>query len=321
MFFLYGLACDLPRLGQPSRGPVWDLPRLGQPSRGPVWDLPHLGQPSRGPVWDLPRPGQPSRGPVWNLPRPGQPSRERAKDERSFANVWIRIWKIKRLAMFFAPGRMRRTSELSWHRRKRLADDIFFLPSRMASSRIIMDKTDKNKNPIYAPVTLEFVTVALEYCSFIEKADEGTLFDFVDKATKLLPLLYLKAALLPPLEPDEEAELETTVTEAMYDDLRNRLSGLLGERDVFLDTFHEDMRYSDTPIATAISENLADVFQDIGDFIALFRQGNELVMREALALCGHNFRHYWGERLLNALRALHDIRYDEEESLIENRDE
>ena len=81
------------------------------------------------------------------------------------------------------------------------------------------------------------------------------------------------------------------------------------------------MRYSDTPIATAISENLADVFQDIGDFIALFRQGNELVMREALALCGHNFRHYWGERLLNALRALHDIRYDEEESLIENRDE
>ena len=157
-----------------------------------------------------------------------------------------------------------------------------------------MDKTDKNKNPIYAPVTLEFVTVALEYCSFIEKADEGTLFDFVDKATKLLPLLYLKAALLPPL---------------------------VGERDVFLDAFHEDMRYSDTPIATAISENLADVFQDIGDFIALFRQGNELVMREALALCGHNFRHYWGERLLNALRALHDIRYDEEESLIENRDE
>ena len=209
-----------------------------------------------------------------------------------------------------------------------------------------MDKTDKNKNPIYAPVTLEFVTVALEYCSFIEKADEGTLFDFVDKATKLLeycsfiekadegtlfdfvdkatkllPLLYLKAALLPPIEPDEEAELETTVTEAMYDDLRGRLSGLLGERDVFLDTFHEDMRYSDTPIASAISENLADVFQDIGDFIALFRQGNEPVMREALALCGHNFRHYWGERLLNALRALHAIRYDEEESLIENRDE
>ena len=124
-----------------------------------------------------------------------------------------------------------------------------------------MDKTDKNKNPIYAPVTLEFVTVALEYCSFIEKADEGTLFDFVDKATKLLPLLYLKAALLPPLEPDEEAELETTVTEAMYDDLRNRLSGLLGERDVFLDAFHEDMRYSDTPIATAISENLAYALQ------------------------------------------------------------
>lgn len=185
----------------------------------------------------------------------------------------------------------------------------------------IMEKRDKNRNPLYAPATLEFATVALEYCSFIEKADEGTLFGFVDRATKLLPLLYLKAALLPPLEPDEEAELETTVTEAMYDDLRGRLSALLGERDVFLDTFHEDMRYSETPIASAISENLSDVFQDLGDFLALFRRGNESVMREALALCEHNFRHYWGSRLLNALRALHDIRYDEEESLIENRDE
>lgn len=179
----------------------------------------------------------------------------------------------------------------------------------------------KEKNPIYAPGTLEFVTVALEYCTFIEKVNELTLFSFVDKMTKLLPLLYLKAALLPRLEPDEEADLENTVTEAMYDDIRDRLAAILGERDVFLDTFHEDMRYSDTPIAASISENLTDVFQDIGDFIALFRQGNEPVMREALALCGQNFRHYWGERALNALRALHAIRYGEEESITENTDE
>ncbi len=176
----------------------------------------------------------------------------------------------------------------------------------------------KEQNPVYAPVTLEFVTVALEYCSFIEKANELSLYQFVDKATKLLPLLYLKAALLPMIEPDEEAILETTVTEALYDGLRARLASLLGERDVYLNTFQEDMRYSETPIAAAISEDLADVFQDTGDFIALFRQGNEIVMREALALCGHNFRQYWGERLLNALRALHAIRYGEEECLTNN---
>ena len=43
--------------------------------------------------------------------------------------------------------------------------------------------TNEN-NPIYERNTLEFVTVALEYCGFVEKAGEKGLFDFVDKATK-----------------------------------------------------------------------------------------------------------------------------------------
>ena len=64
--------------------------------------------------------------------------------------------------------------------------------------------TNEN-NPIYERNTLEFVTVALEYCSFVEHAGEKGLFDFVDKATKLLPLLYLKALLLPVVESEEEA--------------------------------------------------------------------------------------------------------------------
>ena len=56
---------------------------------------------------------------------------------------------------------------------------------------------EKEENPIYERNTLEFVTVALEYCTFVETAGNTGLFDFVDKATKLLPLLYLKASLLP----------------------------------------------------------------------------------------------------------------------------
>ena len=63
------------------------------------------------------------------------------------------------------------------------------------------------------------------------------------------------------------------------------IAGLLGERDSYLETFHADMRYSDTPIAAFISENLADVYQDTGNFVSLFRQGNEEVMQEAIALC------------------------------------
>ena len=180
----------------------------------------------------------------------------------------------------------------------------------------------ENKNsPIYLRNTLEFVTVALEYCTLVEQSNTLELPDFVDKATKMLPLLYLKASLLPQTTPDTEALLEQSVTEDMYESVQNRLVALLGEQDSYLETFHPDMQYSDAPIAAFISENLADIYQDLGNFIDLFRQGNEEVMLECLAQCTENFKNYWGGLLLNALRALHAVRYTDAESLFTNEDE
>lgn len=181
---------------------------------------------------------------------------------------------------------------------------------------------EKEKNPIYERNTLEFVTVALEYCTFVESAGNEDLSDFVDKAVKLLPLLYLKANLLPEAESEEEdTEMELSVTEDMYETVRNQIANLLGEKDSYLETFHEDMRYSDTPIAAFISENLADVYQDTGNFIALFREGNEEVMLQSLSSCRINFQEYWGQQLLNALKALHAVRYNGDWGLDKNDEE
>ena len=179
----------------------------------------------------------------------------------------------------------------------------------------------EESNPIYARDTIEFVTIALEFCSFVEKAGGKGVFDFVDKATKLLPLLYLKAALLPQIEEEEESDTEQFVTEEMYETVRNRIARLLGEKDTYLETFHPDMPYSDTPIAAFISENLADVYQDTGNFIFLFRQENETLMREAVASCSRNFREYWGQQALNALKALHAVRYGDDDFGETNQEE
>lgn len=180
---------------------------------------------------------------------------------------------------------------------------------------------EKENNPVYARNTLEFVTVALEYCTFVEATGQTGLFEYVDKVTKLLPLLYLKASLLPELETDEDAEIELTVTEDMYESVRTRIAALLGEKDVYLETFHPDMQYSDTPIAAFISENMADVYQDVGNFISLFRQGNENVMMEAIAYCSNNFRTFWGQQALNALKALHAVRYNVDDNLESEEEE
>jgi hypothetical protein len=170
---------------------------------------------------------------------------------------------------------------------------------------------EKVDSPVYERNTLEFVTVALEFCTLVETAGKAESLEFAGKAIKLLPLLYLKATLLPGVEADEEAGLELTVTEDLYESVRTGIAALLGEKDSYLETFHPDMPYSDTPVVAFISENLADIYQDVGNFLSLFRLGNEPVMLDALALCRNNFREYWGQRALNALKALHAIYYND----------
>ena len=168
-------------------------------------------------------------------------------------------------------------------------------------------------NLIYNKNTLEFVTVTLEFCALMETSSKHTLFSFSDKAVKILPLLYLKATLLPSIEePYEEYDTEHFITENTYEAIRFRTADLFGEYDSFLETFHPDMEYSDTPVAATISENLADIYQDLGDFAALFRQENEVVMNQALYFCEENFRLHWGQKLLNALKAIHVVRFNEE---------
>ncbi len=164
-------------------------------------------------------------------------------------------------------------------------------------------------HPAYDRNTLEFVSVAYEFCTFVETAGQYAQAAFVDKAAKLLPLLYLKAALLPVVEPDDEEEMELTVTEEMYEFVRTHIAQLLGDNDTYLETFHPDMPFSDTPVAAFISENLADIYQDTGNFVAVYKHENEAAMLLALGMCGKNFRTYWGQQLLNALRSLHAVRY------------
>ena len=167
---------------------------------------------------------------------------------------------------------------------------------------------------------IEFVTVAAEFCNYMERTEGIKRSDFVDTTLKILPLLYLKASLLPECHTIGEDLPENYVTEEVYEVLRMNLSGLLAGQDAYLDVFVEDMKYSDQPITRYISEDLADIYQDIKDFIFVFQLGLNETMNDSLAICQENFREYWGQKLVNTLRALHEVKYtqtEEEEEDIE----
>ncbi len=170
---------------------------------------------------------------------------------------------------------------------------------------------DGQSKVIFERNSVEFVTVAAQYCSFLEEAQEGMEREkFVDTVLMILPLLYVKALLLPEMEViDDGEELETCVTEESYTLMNAQLADIMGDRDDYLDVFVEEMKYSDQPVTRYISEGLADIYQDIKDFIFVFRQGVNLNMHNALATCQENFRHYWGQKLVNTMRALHEVKF------------
>ena len=178
------------------------------------------------------------------------------------------------------------------------------------TSQVIFDKN-----------SIEFVTVAAEYCGFIERSREVGKQSFVDTALKILPLLYLKASLIPECELMGEDDLETFVTEDDYEYVRRSIAKVMGAQDDYLEVFHPDMAYSDTPVKKNISEDLADIYQDLKDFISVFQLGLNVTMNDSLYVCKEHFAEFWGQRLVNTMRALHDVKYHTSDVDDEDADE
>jgi hypothetical protein len=81
----------------------------------------------------------------------------------------------------------------------------------------------------------------------------------------------------------------------------------MGETDVYLEVFEEDMKYSDTPIAVTVSENLADLYQEFFNLVYSVKDADTEAQTQLLHLCKENFKDYWGQTLCNVMRALHAI--------------
>lgn len=158
---------------------------------------------------------------------------------------------------------------------------------------------------VYSKNVVEFVTVANEFCSSMENVGHFLPKDNLEKLQKLLPLLYLKASVLPQIERTMEDELEKFVSELDYNVLHQKWLQLLGEHDSFYEVFDPNIQFGDETVRASISENLMDVYQELKDFITAYSIGNEDVMHDSLSECIFNFGEGWGQQLVNVIRAIH----------------
>ncbi len=186
------------------------------------------------------------------------------------------------------------------------------------------------KGLIYQQTTIEFVTVAAQLCLLLEHLTGHEKDEAIDQLLCLLPLFYLKTRLLErklspaagnshgadtpdqaDSEPKEDWEdydgAQRFVQEEDYNYIAEGVKQLLGSDDAYLEVFVDDMRYSDEPVTAYISENIADIYQEAKDMAAAFQTGQEAVMKAGVAACVAAFRDHWGQKLLNAMRALHTL--------------
>lgn len=158
------------------------------------------------------------------------------------------------------------------------------------------------------PNEIAFTGIATEYCRTIQQATDRD--ELVDAMIRLLPRLYIMATdMAGSVTDDDDAWLDQSLDEDGYEQVRSSLASLLEDDDIYLDTFEEDMKYSDTPVSASIAEGLADLFQVLFNFVETLRDATDSTATAAIASVTDDFRNYWSQTLVNVMRPLNALKY------------
>ncbi|HON52822.1 MAG TPA: DUF5063 domain-containing protein [Bacteroidales bacterium] len=154
---------------------------------------------------------------------------------------------------------------------------------------------------------LEFITISKELCAFLELSEYESKRIFIDKTQKLLSLLYLKALVLNSHD-DVDGYCEQFVTEEQWNYIQQSIQTTLGDHDVYIEVTSVENKQSEKD-TMPLSEALADVYQDIREFIDRMRTDNDEMREVAVYECLQNFGMYWGPRVLSIMQEFHVLLY------------
>ncbi len=163
---------------------------------------------------------------------------------------------------------------------------------------------DDNLSILQSSQVLEMITVANDFCNFSESLNQHDKKEVIGYYQKVIPLIYLKGSLLPEIEVSDESAYERFVSEEHWENIFNaaRLKFDNDDEYWYPDGNEELMKES-------LSDNIADIYQDMKDFVVLY-QVNRLAAKEnSLAECRVLFINHWGERCVKAMKQLHYLAF------------
>jgi len=167
-------------------------------------------------------------------------------------------------------------------------------------------------DPATSANVLDMYTVANEFCLFTEKAEKYDAEEVIQYYTKICPLLYLKGAILPVVEPDEDYFGERYVNEDQWESIYNSLLTVFPGTDEFFTLSYENS--DNVPLKASISEHLTDIYQDLKDFVLLYQKNLAYAKQNAVFECRNLFISHWGSRIAALLPALHALAFRNEQN-------
>lgn len=171
----------------------------------------------------------------------------------------------------------------------------------------------ENTNDItLAKPILEMLAVANDFCYYLDTAEEKPKKELLEYIHRILPLLYLKGTLLPTIEPEYPEANERFVTQENWEAVFSMLREKFGKDDEY---WLIDPQYINEtePLKASIAENLADVYQDMKDFVMLFQKNTHAARENAIADCKTLFGKHWGYSIGNIMTRLHHLLQEENE--------
>lgn len=155
---------------------------------------------------------------------------------------------------------------------------------------------------------VELLTVANEYCMFIEKAYDYSKEDILQYMHRMAPLLYLKGSLLPELQVENTEAYERYVTEEVWENIFNELRNKFGREDEFW--FIDETNFIDDEVTKgSMAEHLTDIYQDLKDFVFLYSKNTRDAILNAVVECRKLYHTNWGTKIVRLQKNIHYLLY------------
>lgn len=166
---------------------------------------------------------------------------------------------------------------------------------------------DEQSKILYSEEVLEFVRLSKEYCSLLETSLELNQTEFIRFSLYSLPAIYSAMIRISQLESIFEEGSEKCVSEQEWSEVYRKIVTCMEGNNDFLDIPAENEFDRSELITRKVSEDMSDIYQDLRDFLEVYRNAPEDVMNDALWECQNNFLSFWGSKTLRVSAALHKI--------------